>query len=385
MCIGTSNAYQFCQCSRAQHNDERYFEAELHLLYTHNDIVRHSVQFLTQTNSDFKMPCTANYKWENTDKLGEGAFGRVYKVNFLSFDLVFLLAVCIDHFVPSTLSKLDPLLYYLFFLIFEKGTAIKSGEKVAIKTFQYTTDHYIRREAKTMAIANVENVVKFFALEEVKDLLCKQKVLIMEYCAEGNCADLIDSNPNGLTSIEFLHFCHSLVSAIKHLREKDLVHRDVKPSNILISKNNDGQTVYKLADFGAARVLKTNENYGSLYGTYEYVHPDIFAKFYSHALDITPPTQFFNAMHELWSLGITFYQAATGCLPFAPKNGRKNAKTMYEMISQKSNDQISAAETENGRIEWSHELPQDCALEGSLKHDVTSFVAGLLNVSKCFF
>lgn len=196
---------------------------------------------------------------------------------------------------------------------------------MAIKRFQFTLDSYIEREATTMALADHKNVVKFLGLEQIKTL--DENVLIMEYC-EGHVHDLVALNPNGMKSCDFLTFLQNVVDAMQHLKERNLIHRDIKPSNILVSKSYDGQTINKLADFGSTRVLKPNDSYGSLYGTYEYIHPDIFAKYFAKALHIIPPVQAFTYSHELWSLGVTFYEVATGQLPFNPKNSRSNPKTM---------------------------------------------------------
>lgn len=51
------------------------------------------------------------------------------------------------------------------------------------------------------------------------------------------------------------------------------------------------------------------------------------------------------------------------------------------MIAQKQGSNISAKEVEDGRIEWSHELPENCELNHSLKQTITPFLAGLLEVS----
>lgn len=244
---------------------------------------------------------------------------------------------------------------------------------MAVKTFQFTLESYIAREAATMAVVNHQNVVKFLGFEKVHGDF--KQVLIMEQC-EGNLQDFIEKNPNGLGDVEVMRFCHDLVAAMRHLRTKNVVHRDVKPANILLM-HHSGQTIYKLADFGAARFLEANESYGSLYGTFEYVHPDIFAKFYYQALDIYPPKQVFNDNHELWSLGVTFFEAASGRLPFEPKNGRADKKLMYHMIADKENDCICAKEVD-GEIEWSQQLPENCDLENSLKQTVTPLIVGLL-------
>ena len=58
---------------------------------------------------------------------------------------------------------------------------------------------------------------------------------------------------------------------MKHLRDNNLVHRDLKPGNIMKFVTLDGSTVYKLTDFGAARELEDDQQFMSLYGTEEYL------------------------------------------------------------------------------------------------------------------
>lgn len=238
---------------------------------------------------------------------------------------------------------------------------------------------YTEREATTLKMTDHENIVKFIGFEQIENILCNRRALITEYCASGDLQTLIDSKPNGVGSMEFFHICADLVNAIKHLHEKSIVHRDIKPANILISTRVDGRNIYKLADFGGARVLMANERYGSLYGTFEYIHPDIFTKYYYRALDILSPKQWFNDIHELWSIGVTLYEVAVGQLPFNPKNGR-DIETMFRMISKKQHEHISAKEDDDGQIKWSTQLPDNCLIEKSMKQNVTPILAGLLNV-----
>lgn len=61
------------------------------------------------------------------------------------------------------------------------------------------------------------------------------------------------------------------VAGMNHLREYGIVHRDIKPGNIMRVIGEDGCSVYKLTDFGAARELEDDEQFVSLYGTEEYL------------------------------------------------------------------------------------------------------------------
>lgn len=61
------------------------------------------------------------------------------------------------------------------------------------------------------------------------------------------------------------------VHGMNHLRENGVVHRDIKPGNIMRQVGEDGRSVYKLTDFGAARELEDDEKFVSIYGTEEYL------------------------------------------------------------------------------------------------------------------
>ena len=84
---------------------------------------------------------------------------------------------------------------------------------------------------------------------------------------------------------------------------------------------DDGTIVYKLTDFGAARELQDDQQFVSLYGTEEYLHPDM----YERAVLRKPVGKTFGATVDLWSIGVTLYHVATGNLPFRPFGGRRGA------------------------------------------------------------
>lgn len=234
-------------------------------------------------------------------------------------------------------------------------------------------DKYIQQEADILSLTNHENIVRFLGMEKRTDVRTKDKVLVMEFC-DGNVNDMILEN--GLEYGEFISVCKQLKSALQHLRERDLIHRDIKPENILTSKVSGDLINYKLGDFGSARVLKPNQTYASLHGTVEFMHPDIFEKYHASGLNLNHPVpQNFGATHELWSIGVTLYNVATGNLPFIPRNGRDDFKKMYEMISRKKPDDISATELKSGRIVWSNKLP-------GFDDEITALLVGLLNVCK---
>jgi serine/threonine protein kinase len=112
---------------------------------------------------------------------------------------------------------------------------------------------------------------------------------------------------------------------MNELHNLKIVHRDIKPNNILLQILPTGEHIYKLSDFGAAREYQgEDEQFTSLCGTEEYLFPDV----YERALIDRTVQKSFKAGIDLWSTGVTLYHVATGSLPFRPIGGRNNKDIM---------------------------------------------------------
>ncbi|XP_038304288.1 inhibitor of nuclear factor kappa-B kinase subunit epsilon isoform X8 [Canis lupus baileyi] len=293
------------------------------------------------------MQSTINYLWHTDDLLGQGATASVYKAR----------------------NK-------------------KSGELVAVKVFN--TASYLRprevqvREFEVLRKLNHQNIVKLFAVEETGG--SRQKVLVMEYCSSGSLLSVLESPENafGLPEDEFLVVLRCVVAGMNHLRENGIVHRDIKPGNIMRLMGEEGQSIYKLTDFGAARELDDDEKFVSVYGTEEYLHPDM----YERAVLRKPQQKTFGVTVDLWSIGVTLYHAATGSLPFVPFGGpRRNKEMMYRITTEKPAGAIAGTQRrENGPLEWSYGLPITCRLSPGLQSQLVPILANILEVeqAKCW-
>lgn len=263
-----------------------------------------------------------------------------------------------------------------------KGFNRLTGEDVAVKVFtpagQMRPFDVQVREYKVMNMLRHGNIVKLLAIEE--ELNTRNKTIVMELSTCGSLYTLLDDSSNafGLDEDEFLLVLSHVTAGMKHLRENGIVHRDIKPGNILLYKKDDGTSVYKLTDFGAAKQLENDEEqFMSLYGTEEYLHPDMYGRAVMRIRN--PSNEGFDYSVDLWSLGVTFYHTATGQLPFRPHGGRKNRRQMYEITRNKDSGVISGVQkSENAQIEWSKELPATCRLSVGLKQHLTPILAGLL-------
>lgn len=263
-----------------------------------------------------------------------------------------------------------------------------TGEIVAVKYFSVAIgfiDEYIEKEAEILQMLHHKNIIRFIALEKVLPFNSRY-CIIMEYCNGTDLENVIDANPNGLSVTVFMDVFGSIVSALQYLHDKNIVHRDIKPANIMTTSIG-GETIYKLCDFGAAAIMAKDDKRASFHGTFEYSHPDIFVNIFG--LKLTKKrndhAQLLCNNHDLWSIGVTLYETATGRLPFNPKKGRHDTDTMYKMITDKRHGNISAIELPNGKIEWQNKLPSTCELPEELQTKITPFLAGLLNVSFFLF
>ncbi|XP_053412436.1 serine/threonine-protein kinase TBK1 isoform X2 [Nycticebus coucang] len=269
-----------------------------------------------------------------------------------------------------------------------RGRHKKTGDLFAIKVFNNIS--FLRpvdvqmREFEVLKKLNHKNIVKLFAIEE--ETTTRHKVLIMEFCPCGSLYTVLEepSNAYGLPESEFLIVLRDVVGGMNHLRENGIVHRDIKPGNIMRVIGEDGQSVYKLTDFGAARELEDDEQFVSLYGTEEYLHPDM----YERAVLRKDHQKKYGATVDLWSIGVTFYHAATGSLPFRPFEGpRRNKEVMYKIITGKPSGAISGVQkAENGPIDWSGDMPVSCSLSRGLQVLLTPVLANILEADqeKCW-
>ncbi|XP_036090338.1 inhibitor of nuclear factor kappa-B kinase subunit epsilon isoform X7 [Rousettus aegyptiacus] len=208
----------------------------------------------------------------------------------------------------------------------------------------------------------------------------------MEYCSSGSLLSVLENPENafGLPEEEFLVVLRCVVAGMNHLRENGIVHRDIKPGNIMRLLGEEGQSIYKLTDFGAARELDDDEKFISVYGTEEYLHPDM----YERAVLRKPQQKAFGVTVDLWSIGVTLYHAATGSLPFVPFGGpRRNKEIMYRITTEKPAGAIAGMQRwENGPLEWSYALPITCQLSMGLQSQLVPILANVLEVeqAKCW-
>ncbi|XP_071960808.1 serine/threonine-protein kinase TBK1-like [Antedon mediterranea] len=259
------------------------------------------------------------------------------------------------------------------------GRSKTRGHKVAVKVFNNSS--FMRpgavqdREFEVLKQLKHRNVVQLIAIDV--DERSRQRVIVMELCSKGSLYTMLELPQFmfGVPEHEYKRVLSDICSGMKYLQNKQIVHRDLKPGNIMVMEGKDGQNIYKLADFGAARQLSNDENFVSLYGTEEYLHPDMYAR----ALLSDSTGTGFNSSVDLWSLGVTLYHVATGNLPFRPHGGRNNKRTMHYLTTKKASGVICGYQKDSdGKITWERDLPESTRMSTMFKEMLTPLLAGLL-------
>jgi serine/threonine protein kinase len=153
---------------------------------------------------------------------------------------------------------------------------LKLDRQVAIKLLadNYAGDDEIRkrfmREARLAAKLDHPNVVKVFDVGEDDD---DRPYIVMEYVEGGTLGQRLAGRSRSLPRGEALRFLSQLCDGLAHAHSKKLVHRDIKPGNLLI-RESDG--CLKIADFGIAKAAEETRltRPGRVIGTDRYMAPE---------------------------------------------------------------------------------------------------------------
>ncbi|GCC19878.1 hypothetical protein chiPu_0018595 [Chiloscyllium punctatum] len=186
------------------------------------------------------------------------------------------------------------------FAVVFKGRYIEKHDwEVAIKCINKKnlakSQTLLGKEIKILKELKHDNIVALYDFQEV-------------YCNGGDLADYLHSK--GTLSEDTIRlFLQQIAGAMKMLHSKGVIHRDLKPQNILLSctggrKSNPSNIRIKIADFGFARYLQTNMLAATLCGSPMYMAPEVIM------------SQHYDAKADLWSIGTIVYQCLTGKAPF---------------------------------------------------------------------
>ena len=177
------------------------------------------------------------------------------------------------------------------------------------------------REALALSAARHPGVVSALDAGETED---GTPYLVLELL-EGRSLEGILAVRRRIGSAEVAWLGMALCEALGSAHRRGIIHRDMKPSNVFVARDEQGREVVKLFDFGVARVpTETNNKLtqdGALLGTPEYMAPEQLL-----AREVDGRT-------DLYALGITLYECLAGVVPFEGNFGEVLLKVSTEPLT----------------------------------------------------
>ncbi len=182
-----------------------------------------------------------------------------------------------------------------------------------------------KREAEAVASLSHPNIVNVYDVGEDG----KVHYIVMEYVDGQNLKEIIQ-NEGCLEEYTALDIAKQIAQALSAAHRNGIIHRDIKPHNILISK--DGRLV-KVADFGIAKAVSssTMTNMGSVIGSVHYISPE------------QAKGKHLTSNADLYSLGIVMYEMIVGRVPFV-------GDSPISIALKHINENITFSEEEEVRI-----------------------------------
>uniref|UniRef100_A0A8C1CSL7 Myosin light chain kinase, smooth muscle n=2 Tax=Cyprinus carpio TaxID=7962 RepID=A0A8C1CSL7_CYPCA len=244
-----------------------------------------------------KKDCSVKDFYDIEDRLGTGKFGQVFK-------------------------------------LVEKSTKKVWAGKF-IKTFSQKEKENVRQEIGIMNSLHHSKLVQCVdAFEGKSDM-----VMVLEIISGGELFERIVDEDFELTEREVIKYMLQIIDGVQFIHKQDIVHLDLKPENIMCI-NKTGSKI-KLIDFGLARRLEDSGSLKVLFGTPEFVAPEVI-----NYEAISYPT-------DMWSIGVICYILVSGLSPFMGDNDNETLANVtsatwdfedeaFDEISDQAKDFISS-------------------------------------------
>jgi serine/threonine protein kinase len=157
----------------------------------------------------------------------------------------------------------------------------------------------LRREALALVSCHHPYVIRLDDFHSVGDIC----YLAMEYAYEGDLRKYLNKNNWKLSNEILLNFFKQCAEGLDYIHRTGIVHRDIKPDNLLVVSDSE----IRIGDFGVAFLPGDSDSTSELknaVGTFDYMAPEV--------LEGTE----YTTKSDIYSLGISFYEALTGSNPF---------------------------------------------------------------------
>lgn len=194
----------------------------------------------------------------------------------------------------------------------------RTREKFAVKVIKRNQSEVrnailIQRELEILRMVNHKNVVRLYDLFDTADKL----YLVLEYMPGGHLFQVLANTKMHYTEERASVILRDVIEGLAYLHARGIVHRDVKPENVLTTSETWPFTT-KLADFGLSNFLGTSTGVlDSKVGTPYFVAREVVT------------TESYNTLADMWSVGVLMYQMLSSRLPF---EGGQTKSVLYAIL-----------------------------------------------------
>ncbi|KAK6112171.1 Protein kinase domain family protein [Brugia pahangi] len=211
-----------------------------------------------------------------------------------------------------------------------------SGKNVAIKKIDITKAATFRVELELQALSRLihDNIVKFYEQFQENGA----QYIIMEYCKHRSLRDYVKQNGR-LSDFSAAYILRQLVSAVKYIHERNMIHRDISAGNVLISSIREDKLFVKLADFGLATKFRKGDIARTMLGTPGYIAPQVYNRHYNQKADV-------YSLGGILYLMLTGYDPPRDCEvnPFKETISLEGATLIQSMMDPNEERRISLAD-----------------------------------------
>ncbi|MBP1578269.1 MAG: Stk1 family PASTA domain-containing Ser/Thr kinase, partial [Oscillospiraceae bacterium] len=203
-----------------------------------------------------------------------------------------------------------------------RATDVTDGKEVAVKILReefYQNDEFLRRfknESKAIAMLSHKNIIKVYDVCFERNIRC----IVMEY-VDGITLKEYMEEQNPLGWKETLHFVLQILQALSHAHSRGIVHRDIKPQNVMLLSD----ARIKITDFGIARFARSEAHSitDRAIGSVHYISPE------------QARGEHTDQRADIYSVGVMLYEMLTGQLPFDAESPISVALKQIELKAKK--------------------------------------------------
>ncbi|PKC15822.1 hypothetical protein RhiirA5_407728 [Rhizophagus irregularis] len=217
-----------------------------------------------------------------------------------------------------------------------------SNRLFAIKSFnndKQTLKEVVKELKLHRSVDDHGNIIRLYGITKIEDTIYQMNKysLILEYANNGTLNTYLNEHFNKLDWNEKCLLALQLASAVEFLHEKDIIHRDLHPNNILVHEKN-----IKLADFGLSKkIAEVSSDASKIFGVIPYIDPESFNNQHNYKL---------NKKSDVYSVGVLLWQISSGYEPFKNKGFNYDAYLVLKILNGEREEMIDGTPAEYNKL-----------------------------------